>query len=173
MSYERQNSMSRLEQYRARQAERIEAMSRAIDEGRTTVVSSIAPAEEIPGRQLRVNASSPSKRVLIEPTRAQSGVKRTDFSIWVGSHKSATATSVEAFFSQPLNILVAAPIQHGFSHSELTDGQMFSYDASTGRLVPVDMQGVTVKRKPGVFQKRLRRQRSRNHLTANAVIKVK
>lgn len=41
------NSMSRLEQYHVRQAERIEAMSRAIDEGRTTVVSSQTPAWKI------------------------------------------------------------------------------------------------------------------------------
>ncbi|AFI90424.1 hypothetical protein EXT68_21890 [Pectobacterium parmentieri] len=37
-------NMSRLEKYRARQAERIEAMSRAIDEGRTTVVASHTPS---------------------------------------------------------------------------------------------------------------------------------
>ncbi|MCH5081493.1 hypothetical protein I1A45_01060 [Pectobacterium versatile] len=41
------NPMSRLEQYRASQAERIEMMSRAIDEGLTTVVSSKTPAWKI------------------------------------------------------------------------------------------------------------------------------
>lgn len=56
MSYERQNSMSRLEQYRARQADRIEAINRAIDEGRTTVVSSGAPVEEIPRRRVHLTA---------------------------------------------------------------------------------------------------------------------
>ncbi|ACT13110.1 MULTISPECIES: hypothetical protein [Pectobacterium] len=40
-------NMSRLERYRASQAERIEAMSRAIDEGRTTVVASHAPSLKI------------------------------------------------------------------------------------------------------------------------------
>ncbi|QHQ15597.1 hypothetical protein GMW39_06800 [Pectobacterium parmentieri] len=40
-------NMSRLEQYRVRQAERIEAMSRAIDEGRTTVVASRSPSLKI------------------------------------------------------------------------------------------------------------------------------
>lgn len=37
---------TKLEQYRARQAERIEAMSRAIDDGRTTVVQSVVSAQE-------------------------------------------------------------------------------------------------------------------------------
>ncbi|QQK72172.1 hypothetical protein HG702_12190 [Pectobacterium versatile] len=41
------NPMSRLEQYRVRQSERIEAMSLAIDEGRTTVVASHAPSLKI------------------------------------------------------------------------------------------------------------------------------
>lgn len=41
------NSMSRLERYRVHQAERIEAMSRAIDEGRTTVVASHTPSLKI------------------------------------------------------------------------------------------------------------------------------
>jgi len=40
MSYERQNSTSRLQLYRERKVERMAAMRRAIDEGRTTVVSS-------------------------------------------------------------------------------------------------------------------------------------
>lgn len=38
---------TKLEQYRARQAERIEAMSRAIDEGRTAVVASHTPSLKI------------------------------------------------------------------------------------------------------------------------------
>lgn len=37
---------TKLEQYRARQAERIEAISRAIDEGETTVVPSVARGEK-------------------------------------------------------------------------------------------------------------------------------
>ncbi|MDC9817840.1 hypothetical protein ABRQ07_02045 [Pectobacterium polonicum] len=40
-------NMSRLEKYRASQAERVEAMSRAIDEGRTTVVASGTPSLKI------------------------------------------------------------------------------------------------------------------------------
>lgn len=40
MSYERQDSTSRLQLYRERKVERMAAMRRAIDEGRTTVVSS-------------------------------------------------------------------------------------------------------------------------------------
>lgn len=42
MSYERQNSTDRLARYRARVIERTEAMIRAIEEGRTRVVSSDA-----------------------------------------------------------------------------------------------------------------------------------
>lgn len=63
MSYERQDSTSRLEQYRARQAERIEAMSRAIDEGRTTVVSSGAPVEDSPRRCVHSTADLPVRTV--------------------------------------------------------------------------------------------------------------
>lgn len=52
MSYERQNSTDRLERYRARVIERTEAMIRAIDEGRTRVVSSDAPQYQ-PGSDSR------------------------------------------------------------------------------------------------------------------------
>lgn len=41
------NSMSRLEQYRVRQAERIATMVRAIDEGKTNVVPSHTPSLKI------------------------------------------------------------------------------------------------------------------------------
>ncbi|MEI7409620.1 hypothetical protein [Pectobacterium aroidearum] len=40
-------NMSRLERYRVRQAERIAAMVRAIDEGKTTVVPSHTPSLKI------------------------------------------------------------------------------------------------------------------------------
>lgn len=46
MSYERQNSTDRLARYRARVIERTEAMIRAIEEGRTRVVSSDDPQEQ-------------------------------------------------------------------------------------------------------------------------------
>jgi len=61
MSYERQNSTTRLEQYRARQAERIEAMSRAIDEGRTTVISSAKPVDMTPRHSANNYADDPMK----------------------------------------------------------------------------------------------------------------
>lgn len=61
MSYEHQNSTTRLEQYRARQAERIEAMSRAIDEGRTTVISSIERVETTPLDSASASVGSPMK----------------------------------------------------------------------------------------------------------------
>ncbi|MDE8755929.1 hypothetical protein PZA22_15705 [Pectobacterium polaris] len=41
-------NMSRLEQYRASQAERIAAICRAIDEGKTTIVPSVAHDEKKP-----------------------------------------------------------------------------------------------------------------------------
>lgn len=41
------NSMSRLEQYRVRQAERIATMVRAIDEGKTIIVASGTPPLKI------------------------------------------------------------------------------------------------------------------------------
>ncbi|WP_146074754.1 hypothetical protein [Pectobacterium brasiliense] len=45
-------NMSRLEKYRARQAERIAAMVQAIDEGKTTVVASHTPSWKIIRRVL-------------------------------------------------------------------------------------------------------------------------
>lgn len=41
-------NMSRLEKYRASQTERIAAISRAIDEGKTTIVPSVACDEKKP-----------------------------------------------------------------------------------------------------------------------------
>lgn len=46
MSYERQNSTDRLERYRARVIERTEAMIRAVEEGRTRVVSADASLDQ-------------------------------------------------------------------------------------------------------------------------------
>lgn len=46
MSYERQDSTSRLQLYRERKIARMEAMRRAVDEGRTTVVSSASASED-------------------------------------------------------------------------------------------------------------------------------
>ena len=53
MSYERQNSTDRLARYRARVIERTEAMIRAIEEGRTRVVSSDASQEQPGSDSLR------------------------------------------------------------------------------------------------------------------------
>lgn len=54
MSYERQDSISRLQLYRDRKVERMAAMRRAVDEGRTTAVSSASPpAEKSTTRQPR------------------------------------------------------------------------------------------------------------------------
>lgn len=55
MSYERQDSISRLQLYRDRKVERMAAMRRAVDEGRTTAVSSASPpAEKSTTRQPRI-----------------------------------------------------------------------------------------------------------------------
>jgi len=149
MSYERQNSTSRLEQYRARQSERIEAMSRAIDEGRTTVVSSVAPAEESPRRSVHFTANRPVKQIPARPFRGHFEIKRLDKGVWVGSRKSATATSVETSLHQPIHVGVAAPIQQDCSQSVLKDGQLFSYDAESGHMIPVEIQGSIVKHTGG------------------------
>ncbi len=172
MSYERQNSTSRLEQYRARQAERIEAMSRAIDEGRTTVVSSVAPAEESPRRSVHFTTDRPVKQIPARPLRGHVEIKRLDNAVWVGSRKSVTATSVETSLRQPIHVSVAAPIRQNGSQSVLKDGQLFSYDAESGQMIPVDIQGSIVKRTGGIIRK-ARRVKSQYHVMSNRVLKVK
>jgi len=164
--------MSRLEQYRARQAERIEAMNNAIDEGRTSVVSSAAPAEDSPRRHyVHVKAYRRFKAKPIAPPDFD--IKRTDSGVWVGSRKSATATSVETLFRQPLDIFAAALIGRESSHAEPMDGELFAYDARTRQMIPVESQGVTVKRAQGIVRKRPRQYRSKNQITGNAVLKAK
>lgn len=180
MSYERQNSMSRLEQYRARQAERIEAMSRAIDEGRTTVVSSGASAEETPRRRVHLSTDRPVKQIPAKPFRVDLNIKHLDTGAWVGSRKSVAATSVESSFRQPIKVTVAAPIRQIGSQAGLRDGQLFSYDAGSGQMIPVEVemqrtaetQRMIVKRTGGII-KRSRRARPQHHVMGNVALKVK
>jgi len=172
MSYERQNSMSRLEQYRARQAERIEAMSRAIDEGRTTVVSSGASAEETSRRRVRLSTDRPVKQIPAKPLRVDLNIKH-DTDAWVGSRKSVAATSVETSFRQPIKVTVAAPIRQIGSQTVLRDGQLFSYDAGSGQMIPVEveMQRIIVKRTGGIIRRS--RRAKPQHVMGNVALKVK
>ena len=142
MSYERQNS-TRLEQYRARQAERIDAMNRAIDAGQTTVVASSSENAE-PARTTTsaiktiIENSTPKFRRRIVPRK---------FGMFTGlitdgrGRKSATATGVAYAFRPHMNVKAAALI----SPNEPRDGQLFTYDASTGQMVPVNESDVAQK----------------------------
>lgn len=62
MSYERQNSTDRLARYRARVIERTEAMIRAVEEGRTRVVSADASQNQSGSESRRHGLNSAGKR---------------------------------------------------------------------------------------------------------------
>lgn len=57
---------------------------------------------------------------------------------WIGSRKSLTAASVERITRPAMHVLAAAPIRHQASTAAPKDGQLFSYDAKTGTMRPVE-----------------------------------
>ncbi|WP_275183434.1 hypothetical protein [Citrobacter freundii] len=157
MSYERQNS-TRLEQYRARQAERIDTMNRAIEAGQTTVVASSSENSEpvcTPyGAEIKSGifsfaagpaAAVAAMKVLFEDStpkfRDRSVVRHfgffTDLIPGARGRKSPTAVGVESAIRPRFDVRAAA-----LSSGEPRDGQLFSYDASTGRMVPVNERDV-------------------------------
>lgn len=141
MSYERQNS-TRLEQYRARQAERIDAMNRAIEAGQTTVVASSTGNVE-PVRTDFKKAVVSSGSVV---GRARRGARRFTVAPQLastpqGGRKRLVATGVESAIRPRIDIRIAAFIS-GTEQNEPQDGQLFAYDASIGKIVPVDERDV-------------------------------
>lgn len=168
MSYERQNSTTRLEQYRARQAERIEAMSRAIDEGRTTVVSSAEPAKEAPSHLTHLFAS---KQIPVKLPQVNPEPKSPDGLVWVGSRKSVAALSVEALCRQQLRVTVAAPIRRDGSIVGPRDGQLFAYDAKTKQMIPVEAQSnIDIRHRRLIKRARQTKQKGQPIVTGNSVV---
>lgn len=144
MSYERPNSTDRLEQYRARQAARIEAMNRAIDEGRTRIVSSAEPAEEtVRVETKQINRARRPNTIYRHFYRNVADVtivtKRFDNSAWVGSRKSEMAVRVEGVFRPGMRVSAAAPIGAKVSGAPPKDGQLYAYDAKSGQMLPVEV----------------------------------
>ncbi|NBJ31820.1 hypothetical protein HG548_22295 [Citrobacter sp. DNRA3] len=157
MSYERQNS-TRLEQYRARQAERIDAMNRAIEAGQTTVVASSSEnagpvstpfSVEIKTATCSVTAIGAVK-ALFEGSMPKFRRRRVakHFGMFTGStpadqgrKKNPTAAGVEIAIRPRIDVKAAALIS-GATQDGPQDGQLFAYDASTGRMVPVNENDV-------------------------------
>lgn len=140
MSYERPNSTDRLEQYRARQAARIEAMNRAIDEGRTRIVSSAEPAEESMRLETKqINRGRRPKTLPVKTFREAMLIKRLDNGTWVGSRKSETAARVEGVFRTAMHVSAAAPIGTKVAGAPPKDGQLYAFDAKTGQMLPVEV----------------------------------
>lgn len=163
MSYERQNS-TRFEQYRARQAERIDAMNRAIDAGKTTVVASSSENAE-PVRtpfnveiktgttSLTTTGTSSAAIVAIKTLLGDSTPKYrgrrvpkrfggfTGLITDVRGHKSPTATGVEIAIRPRMDVRAAALISDAPEDGP-RDGQLFAYDANTGRMIPVNESDV-------------------------------
>ena len=126
MSYERQNSTDRLEQYRARQAARIEAMNRAVDEGRTRVVSSNESPEPMTAKVSR-DEKSPAK-VKIEPIGRGDGVYAKS------NHKQPNAGLI-----RPVARIVSQAVKrrmkvYGAAVIKPQDGEVFVYSSETGEI---------------------------------------
>lgn len=102
---------------------------------------------------------------VIEEAKAEAVVKRgiisrpkvnlADFEqhaeLWLGSRKSIAATTVQRLTRQPIRVIAAAALQQGVSRSTPKDGQLFSYDAKSGRMLPVDNEtlgGISDRSKP-------------------------
>ncbi|HED1792747.1 hypothetical protein [Citrobacter amalonaticus] len=143
MSYERQNS-TRLEQYRARQAERIDAMNRAIEAGQTTVVASSSENAEPVRTPINIDFkpgnSDFSRTVLTTVKPFIEGYRRAGL-IPTRGRKSPTAAGVEVAIRPRIDVRAAALIS-STSQDEPRDGQLFAYDARTGRMVPVNERDV-------------------------------
>ncbi|HEN3282343.1 TPA: hypothetical protein U5D21_004263 [Yersinia enterocolitica] len=133
MSYERQTSMTRLEQYRAHQKARMEAMNRAIDEGRTTVVLSNEALEPIKKVILPASKSTqPEDDVAIFDhsartsdlfnTRAGLGF------IGKGRRRSSIANTIRKVIK--LQMLIA----NGLSDAAPEHGEIFVYNAKTNQM---------------------------------------
>lgn len=140
MSYGRQSSTTRLMQYRARQADHIEAMIRAIDNGRATIVPSAVSAEESPTCRVWFTAELPVKQLPAIPIVNDFEIKRYNNGVWVGCNKSVTASLIETSLRQPIHITVAAPIRQDGSQSVLKNVQLFSYNAELGQMIQLDKQ---------------------------------
>ncbi|KGD85527.1 hypothetical protein HA47_00170 [Pantoea stewartii subsp. indologenes] len=57
---------------------------------------------------------------------------------WLGSRKSLTASSVEMITRRPMQVVAAAPLRQDGIKAAPRDGQLFSYDARTGQMIPVE-----------------------------------
>lgn len=130
----------------------------------------VVPANVI--AEAKVEAAEERKSrtpVAYQPLRATPReVKRLDFGAWVGSPKSVTATSVETSLRHRMHVLAAAPIrQFGFQATP-KDGQLFSYDAKSGQMLPVLTQ-----EKIGNFSKRPRRSRFQQQSIGSVALKAK
>lgn len=132
MSYERQDSTNRLEQYRARQAERIAAMNRAIDEGKTRVVRSNEPQESMTPKVVRDRKAPVT--IKVELLGRDEGILSHSKLEQPSNGKKRPAAKLVSQATQPkLKVRIAAAIKP-------KDGQVFIYNAETGTLEPQNVK---------------------------------
>lgn len=166
MSYERQDS-TRLEQYRARQAERIDAMNRAIEAGQTTVVASSSentvPVRASIGVDLKKDAPkwvpfvAGSAAILGTAGAAIGAITSLTGSIKLkarrfnaapqlaGSAQAGRKKPAAAWVEiavRPDMIVHRAALIPGSAPTEPQHGDLFAYDARTGKMVPVEQRTV-------------------------------
>ncbi|EOX2600879.1 hypothetical protein ACPENL_003137 [Yersinia enterocolitica] len=133
MSYERQTSMTRLEQYRAHQKARMEAMNRAIDEGRSTVVLSNEVPEPIKKVILPASKSTqPEDDVAIFGRSARtSDLFNTRAGLgFIGKRRrhSSIANTIHKI------IKLQRSIANGLSDAAPEHGEIFVYNAKTNQI---------------------------------------
>ncbi|HIE1306524.1 TPA: hypothetical protein ACXJRF_001401 [Serratia marcescens] len=88
--------------------------------------------------------------------------------LWKGSRKSVTATSVETSIRHPMRVRGAAPIRQFSTQVEPKDGQLFSFDAKSGQMLPIEEQ-----RHVAGLTRRSRRARLQQQAMVNVNFKAK
>lgn len=160
MSYERQDSTSRLQLYRQRQAERMEAMMQAIHEGRTTVVTSSpvplsasedvshAHKEQIPLKAIEKETKSDSRLnkcfdlgnyKFFGPGLPNATAQCVSHALRTGPlygseavqhYRSSMRGYIDEIFAHVLASIIA-------KDGKPAHGELFSYDAKMGKFVPL------------------------------------